>query len=133
MQKLIRKIRALPVSYFSCSFTVEAAFICPIVLVTVFTLLCHAFRLHDRVLERTALSLELSEAAADPSDLSGAAIASDTEGRQERILDARIYEKKNQIVIERGAVSISGSIGDYKESRPLLKPEDILRARAALH
>ena len=133
MRKIITKIRALAGKSLSCSFTVEAAFICPIVLITVFTLLCHAFRLHDRVLERTALSLELSEAAADPPDLPGTATVPDTAERQERLLDARIYEKKDRIVIERGVVRISGSIGDYKESRSILKPEDILRARAALY
>ena len=124
MRKIIRKIRALAGKSFSCSFTVEAAFICPIVLITVFTLLCHAFRLHDRVLERTALSLELSEAA---SGFSG------SEERSARILDSRIYEKENSIIIDRGFTRISGSVGDYRESRQLLKPEDILRTRAAVH
>lgn len=124
MRKIIRKIRALAGKSLSCSFTVEAAFICPIVLITVFTLLCHAFRLHDRVLERTALSLELSEAA---SGFSGSA------ERSARILDSRIYEKENSIIIDRGLARISGSVGDYRESRKLLKPEDILRTRAAVH
>ena len=124
MRKIIRKIRALAGKSLSCSFTVEAAFICPIVLITVFTLLCHAFRLHDRVLERTALSLELSEEA---SGFSGSA------ERSARILDSRIYEKENSIIIDRGLARISGSVGDYRESRQLLKPEDILRMRAAIH
>ena len=124
MRKIIRKIRALAGKSFSCSFTVEAAFICPIVLITVFTLLCHAFRLHDRVLERTALSLELSEEA---SGFSGSA------ERSARILDSRIYEKENSIIIDRGLARISGSVGDYRENRQLLKPEDILRTRAAVH
>ena len=124
MRKIIRKIRALAGKNLSCSFTVEAAFICPIVLITVFTLLCHAFRLHDRVLERTALSLELSEEA---SGFSGSA------ERSARILDSRIYEKENSIIIDRGLARISGSVGDYRESRQLLKPEDILRMRAAVH
>ena len=124
MRKIITKIRALAGKSLSCSFTVEAAFICPIVLITVFTLLCHAFRLHDRVLERTALSLELSEEA---SGFSGSA------ERSARILDSRIYEKENSIIIDRGLARISGSVGDYRESRQLLKPEDILRTRAAVH
>ena len=124
MRKIIRKIRALAGKSLSCSFTVEAAFICPIVLITVFTLLCHAFRLHDRVLERTALSLELSKEA---SGFSGSA------ERSARILDSRIYEKENSIIIDRGLARISGSVGDYRESRQLLKPEDILRTRAAVH
>lgn len=124
MRKIIRKIRALAGKSLSCSFTVEAAFICPIVLITVFTLLCHAFRLHDRVLERTALSLELSE---EVSGFSGSAERSD------KILDSRIYEKENSIIIDRGLARISGSVGDYRESRQLLKPEDILRTRAAVH
>lgn len=124
MRKIIRNIRALAGKSLSCSFTVEAAFICPIVLITVFTLLCHAFRLHDRVLERTALSLELSEAA---SGFSGSV------ERSARILDSRIYEKENSIIIDRGLARISGSVGDYRESRQLLKPEDILRMRAAVH
>lgn len=124
MRKIIRNIRALAGKSLSCSFTVEAAFICPIVLITVFTLLCHAFRLHDRVLERTALSLELSEAA---SGFSGSV------ERSARILDSRIYEKENSIIIDRGLARISGSVGDYRESRQLLKPEDILRTRAAVH
>ena len=125
------------------SFTVEAAFICPIVLLTVFTLLMHAFRLHDRVLERTALSLEVAAAArndtgeafpdplpeADGTEAGKQAVKRQAAKRTRRLLSARICETKNELLVERRLFRVSGSVGDYGESRLLLRPEDVLRKK----
>lgn len=135
------------------SFTVEAAFICPIVLLVIFTLLMHAFRLHDRVLERTALSLEVAAAVRDGTgemafgDLSEGNEEGIEEGgrkgiekenaeerrevseRTRRLLSARLCETENELLVERGVLRISGSVGEYGESRLLLRPEDILRKK----
>lgn len=145
------------------SFTIEAAFICPIVLFTILALLLSAFRLHDRVLERTALSLELAapggtagnaaadpfgsdsgcDAAADPFSLTSAGnAAADPSGnvsaeeewqgpseRAQRLLDARIYARENEIRVSPGLLRLTGTVGDYEESRSRLRPEDILRKK----
>ena len=108
------------------SFTIEAALICPIVLLAIFTLLCHAFTLHDRVMERTALSLKLSGAAScrDPEE--------ETSGESDSvsvILDGRIFSLENEICITPGILRICGSVGSYEESRSTLRPEDILRKK----
>ena len=108
----------------SASFTVEAALICPVVLLTIFALFMHAFRLHDRVLERTALSRELSKMTGNASEeWTCPKVSLPT-------LKARICFRENEMRMERGVLRISGSIGDYEESRSLIRPEEILRKKA---
>lgn len=104
------------------SFSVEAALIVSVVIGFLFSAVYYPGVLHDRVLERTSLTLVLNRAAGgDPASLT------EEEEDAGRILSGRIFSGGNSLKIEEDGYFLQGSAGDYHEERRTLRPEEMMR------
>ena len=118
--------------YVSASLTVEASMVMIILLTAVFFIMTKSFSLYDGVMERIALTMAL-EAYEPPEETetraSGTGLSADPYCVS--ILSARMKKDEKEIMLKKEPQKITGSLGDLREEKSTVRPEDVIRQGTA--
>ena len=118
--------------YVSASLTVEASMVMIILLTAVFFIMTKSFALYDGVMERTALTMALE--SCEPAEEAGTRVSGmglSADPYCENILSARMKKDEKEIILKKELLKITGSLGDLREEKSTVRPEDVIRQGTA--